>query len=180
MAAAVTIVRDIGNDNELFLQLIEKGESGEYPTPRYLGRAGFLEGASPYASRGSALANSLAEARDWVDWYAERGSRQIKIYNSFRPEWVEDTGRHAHSRGLRVSGHVPACTRAEAMVQAGYDGLQHINQVFLNFLADDDDTRTPWLRRRRARHERRRGPRRGRPHDRHIGHPPRGHGHQGH
>lgn len=143
VAGGVTIVRDIGNDNEQFLRLIEKGESGEYLTPRYLGRAGFLEGASPFASRGSALANSLDEARDWVDWYAQRGFRQIKIYNSFKPEWVEETVRHAHSRGLRVSGHVPAFTTAEAMVRAGYDELQHINQVFLNFLAGPaDDTRT--------------------------------------
>ena len=143
VAAGVTIVRDIGNDNELFLRLIEKGESGEYLTPRYLGRAGFLEGASPFAARFSAVAESLDQARDWVDWYAERGFRQIKIYNSFKPEWVEDTVRHAHSRGLRVSGHVPAFTRAETMVRAGYDELQHINQVFLNFLAGpEDDTRT--------------------------------------
>jgi imidazolonepropionase-like amidohydrolase len=143
VAGGVTIVRDIGNDNEQFLRLLEKGESGEYLTPRYLGRAGFLEGASPFASRGSALANSLDEARDWVDWYAERGFRQIKIYNSFKPEWVGETVRHAHSRGLRVSGHVPAFTTAEAMVRAGYDELQHINQVFLNFLAGpEDDTRT--------------------------------------
>jgi imidazolonepropionase-like amidohydrolase len=143
VAGGVTIVRDIGNDNEQFLRLLEKGESGEYLTPRYLGRAGFLEGASPFASRGSGLANSLDEARDWVDWYAERGFRQIKIYNSFKPEWVEETVGYAHSHGLRVSGHVPAFTTAEAMVRAGYDELQHINQVFLNFLAGpEDDTRT--------------------------------------
>jgi imidazolonepropionase-like amidohydrolase len=143
VAGGVTIVRDVGNDNEQFLRLIQKGESGEYLTPRYLGRAGFLEGASPFASRGSALASSLEEARNWVDWYAMHGFRQIKIYNSFKPEWVEDTIRHAHSRGLRVSGHVPAFTRAELMVRAGYDELQHINQVFLNFLAGPkDDTRT--------------------------------------
>jgi hypothetical protein len=38
---------------------------------------------------------------------------------------------------------VPAFTTAEAMVRAGYDELQHINQVFLNFLAGpEDDTRT--------------------------------------
>lgn len=143
VAGGVTIVRDVGNDNAQFLRLIEKGEAGEYLTPRYLGRAGFLEGASPFAARGSALANSLDEARDWVDWYAQRGFRQIKIYNSFKPEWVEATVRYAHSRGLRVSGHVPAFTRAELMVRAGYDELQHINQVFLNFLAGPrDDTRT--------------------------------------
>ena len=55
VAGGVTVVRDVGNDNEQFLQLLEKGETSEYMTPRYLGRAGFLEGTSPFASRGSHL-----------------------------------------------------------------------------------------------------------------------------
>jgi hypothetical protein len=50
---------------------------------------------------------------------------------------------YAHSRGLRVSGHVPAFMRAQDVVEAGFDELQHINQVMLNFLVDDKtDTRT--------------------------------------
>jgi len=30
----------------------------------------------------------LQGARDAVDWYAQHDYRQIKIYNSFHPEWV--------------------------------------------------------------------------------------------
>ena len=44
---------------------------------------------------------------------------------------------------MRVSGHVPAFLRAQDVVLAGYDEIQHINQVLLNFLVDDKtDTRT--------------------------------------
>ena len=50
---------------------------------------------------------------------------------------------YAHQRGLRVSGHIPAFMRAEDAVRQGYDEIQHINQVFLNFFVKPtDDTRT--------------------------------------
>jgi hypothetical protein len=42
-----------------------------------------------------------------------------------------------------VSGHVPVHMRAEEVVRAGYDELQHMNMLFLNFFVDrDTDTRT--------------------------------------
>jgi hypothetical protein len=44
---------------------------------------------------------------------------------------------YAHSRGMRVSGHIPAGLRAQAL-DAGYDEIQHINQVLLNFLVKPD------------------------------------------
>src|SRR5258705_5892365 len=44
---------------------------------------------------------------------------------------------------MRVSGRIPAFMRAEEAVRAGYDEIQHINQVMLNFLVKpEDDTRT--------------------------------------
>jgi hypothetical protein len=42
------------------------------------------------------------------------------------------------TRGLRVSGHVPAFMRASQAVAAGVDELQHINQLMLNFVSDPD------------------------------------------
>lgn len=42
-----------------------------------------------------------------------------------------------------MSGHVPAGLRAEDAIAAGYDELQHINQLMLNFLVTPQtDTRT--------------------------------------
>jgi hypothetical protein len=44
---------------------------------------------------------------------------------------------------LRVSGHVPAFLTAEDVIAAGFDEIQHINQLLLNFLVKPDtDTRT--------------------------------------
>jgi imidazolonepropionase-like amidohydrolase len=142
IAAGVTTVRDMGNDNALIAQLMRDFDSGTLLGPRIL-PAGFIEGESEFASQSGFVVKSLDEARNAVDWYAQHGYRQIKIYNSFKPEWVEETAKYAHQRGLRVSGHIPAFMRAEEAVRAGYDEIQHINQVMLNFfVGPKDDTRT--------------------------------------
>ncbi len=45
---------------------------------------------------------------------------------------------------MRLSGHVPSFMTAHQAVLDGFDEIQHINMLFLNFLAGpDDDTRTP-------------------------------------
>jgi len=49
---------------------------------------GFIEGESPYASRDGIVIKSVDEGKAAIDWYAQRGRRQIKLYNSIRPEWV--------------------------------------------------------------------------------------------
>jgi hypothetical protein len=56
---------------------------------------------------------------------------------------VRDIGNErAHAHGLRLSGHIPAFMSAEQAVRAGYDEIQHINMVFLNFIVGDQgDTR---------------------------------------
>jgi hypothetical protein len=79
-----------------------------------------------------------------VNKYADLGYIQIKLYSSLKPELVPGITKLAHERGLRVSGHVPNGMIASQFVEAGADELQHINFIFLNFLADKvKDTRTP-------------------------------------
>jgi hypothetical protein len=142
IAGGVTTSRDMGADNATLAALTARIDRGEIVGPRIV-PAGFIEGKSEFSSPGGFVAASLQDAKDAVDWYAQHGYRQIKIYNSFRPEWVEPTAAYAHQRGVRVSGHVPAFMRAEEVVRAGYDEIQHINQVMLNFLVKPtDDTRT--------------------------------------
>jgi hypothetical protein len=142
IAGGVTTSRDMGNDNAVLAQLIDSISRGELLGPHIV-PAGYIEGESPHSSRGGFVVADLAAARDAIDWYAQRGYRQIKIYNSFRPEWVAPAADYAHSRGLRVSGHVPAFSRAGRVVREGYDELQHINQLMLNFVSDENtDSRT--------------------------------------
>ena len=143
IAAGVTLIRDMGNDNAVLSELIEKIETGTLAGPRVV-RSGFIEGRSPFSSNNGILVGSEEEAVAAVDWYADQGDFwQIKIYNSITPAWVPAMVERARERGLHVSGHVPAFTNADAMIEAGYDELTHINQIMLGWvLAADEDTRT--------------------------------------
>lgn len=143
LAAGVTSVRDMGNDNEVLLRLKESIEAGELPGPRIVS-AGFVEGRSPHSARHGFIPETKDAAIDAVRWYAHRGYRQVKIYNSMNPDWVEDIAAEAHRLGLGVSGHIPAFTTPDEMILAGYDDIAHINQLMLGWLLEpDEDTRTP-------------------------------------
>lgn len=142
IAAGVTTVRDLGNDNATLQQIIAAEKAGALLSPRIVA-AGFLEGESPMSARNGFVVKTLDEAKKAVDWYAANGYVQVKIYNSFPKEILRDTVAYAHAKGLRVSGHIPVWLRAQDAVEAGYDEIQHINQVLLNFLVKPDtDTRT--------------------------------------
>ncbi len=142
LGAGITSVRDMGNDNATLAQIIAQEKAGSLLMPRVV-PAGFIEGESPNASRSDFVIKNLAEARHAVDWYHEHGFGQVKIYNSFPKEILAETAAYAHSKGMRVSGHIPVFLRARDAVLAGYDEIQHINQVLLNFLVTDQtDTRT--------------------------------------
>jgi imidazolonepropionase-like amidohydrolase len=139
IAGGITNVRNIGGVHEKTMELTAKHDSGEVIGPNTF-RAGFMDKAGPYASGWAA--ESLEQALDRVDFFAENGYIQIKLYSSIEPGWVAPIAERAHSHGMRVSGHIPAFMSAEQAVRAGYDEIQHINMVFLNFLAGDrEDTR---------------------------------------
>jgi hypothetical protein len=142
IAGGVTTGRDLGNDNAYLAVLIKRFERGEAVGPRIV-PAGFIEGESEYSARLGIVVSDLDGVKRAIDWYAQRGYPQIKIYNSFYRQWVPEATAYAHKRGLRVSGHIPAFMRAEEAVQQGFDEIQHINQVMLNFFVKPDtDTRT--------------------------------------
>jgi imidazolonepropionase-like amidohydrolase len=142
LAAGVTTVRDMGNDNKTLQALIDETAKGELLGPRIV-TAGFLEGESEFSARNGFVIKNLDEAKHAVDWYAQHGYVQVKIYNSFPKAILKDTVAYAHQRGLRVSGHVPAFLRAQDVIDAGFDEIQHINQLMLNFLVEPTtDTRT--------------------------------------
>jgi hypothetical protein len=142
IAGGITTLRDMGGDNNFLNSLQTRIDAGESIGP-HLELTGFIEGDSPFFASGGFTIKGVEDAKLAIDWYAQHGYRQIKLYNSIRPEWVQPIAAYAHARGIRVSGHIPAFMRAEEAVRAGFDEIQHINQVVLNFLTKkDDDTRT--------------------------------------
>lgn len=142
IAGGVTTLRDMGNINEALADLTTKIDAGASIGPHIV-PTGFIEGDSQYKASGGITVKSVDDAKRAIDFYSQNGFRQIKLYNSMRPEWIAPITAYAKERGIRVSGHIPAFMRAEEAVRAGYDEIQHINQVILNFLVKgDDDTRT--------------------------------------
>ncbi|MFN3607744.1 MAG: Rid family hydrolase [Hyphomonas sp.] len=143
LAAGVTSTRDMGNENSFLVNLLERMASDKVAGPR-ITPAGFVEGRSPFSARHGIIAASEAEALDAVDWYAEQGYGYVKSYNSMNPAWMPAVAERAHSHDMRMIGHIPAFTNADAMIDAGFDEVTHINQLMLGWLLDiTEDTRTP-------------------------------------
>ena len=142
IAAGVTTVRDMANDIDFLMNLKKRFSDGSQIGPRIIA-AGFMDGPGPYAGPTKVLVNSEEEIRAAIDRYQKLGYEQIKVYSSMRPELVPFITRYAHENGLRVSGHIPAFMLAEQAVRDGYNEIQHMNMLFLNFMPDVQDTRTP-------------------------------------
>jgi hypothetical protein len=143
IASGVTTVRDVGNDPDRLDDFKKRFDDGTAVGPHVF-RAGFIEGRNEKAASSRITAETEAEARAAVEFYAKRGYEMIKIYNSVRPELVPVITKEAHARGMMVTGHIPVHMLAHEAVRDGYDGIEHVNMLFLNFFADHDtDTRTP-------------------------------------
>jgi imidazolonepropionase-like amidohydrolase len=142
LAAGVTSIRDMAAETTT-PAVLAAWETGAIAGPRVV-YAGIIDGPGPFQGPTKTLVANEAEAKDAVRRIAEARFRQVKIYSSVKPELVPIIAAEAHARGLRVSGHIPAFMTAEQAVRAGYDEIQHMNMLFLNFLADEvPDTRGP-------------------------------------
>ena len=141
IAAGVTSARDMGNDTTTVLNLQKKFGDGSLIGPRLV-LAGLIDAPGPYQVPTGVLASTEAEVRRAVNRYADMGFEQIKVYSSMKPELVPVIIEEAHRRGLRVSGHVPAFMTAEQVVRLGFDEVQHVNFVMLNFMDSVKDTRS--------------------------------------
>ena len=142
IASGVTTVRDVGNDPDRLDELKQWFDEGSAVGPRIV-RLGFIEGRNEKAAASKVTAETVEEAKAAVDFFVKRGYEGIKIYNSMKPELVPVLAEAAHAKGMFVTGHIPVHMLAHEAVKAGYDGIEHINMLFLNFLATHEtDTRT--------------------------------------
>jgi amidohydrolase family protein len=141
IASGVTTARDVGNDPDFLDDLKRRYDEGVAVGPSVV-RMGFIEGRGDKAAGSKITAETADEAAAAVDFYAKRGYDGIKIYNSMKVELVPVLAKLAHDKGMLVTGHIPVHMLAREAVAAGYDGIEHINMLFLNFLATHDtDTR---------------------------------------
>ncbi len=133
LANGVSSARDMANDTDTFLQRVARFDNGTELGPRVL-KAGIIDGTGEFAGPTKMRVDTAEQAIQDVDWYADHGYAQIKIYSSIKPELVPIIADRAHARGLRVSGHVPAFMSARQFIEGGADEIQHLNFIVLNFL----------------------------------------------
>jgi len=133
VSAGVTTVRDLGNDVDQVLAMRRDFDEGRAIGPRVL-LAGLIDGRGPYQGPTKLLVDTEDEARSVIEMLTANGYDQVKIYGSIKAALVPYIARLAHERGLRVGGHVPAFMTAQQAVEAGFDEVNHINYMFLNFM----------------------------------------------
>jgi len=75
VATGITSVRDMGNDNETLLKLMDQEKAGTLLMPRVI-PAGFIEGESPNASRSGFVIKDLDGAKKAIDWYHVSDARR--------------------------------------------------------------------------------------------------------
>jgi Amidohydrolase family len=133
LANGVTSARDMANNTDSFLQRVARFDADTELGPSVL-KAGIIDGTGEFAGPTKMRIDTAEQGIQDVDWYADHGYVQIKIYSSVKPELVPIIADRAHARGLRVSGHVPAFMSARQFVEGGADEIQHLNFIELNFL----------------------------------------------
>src|SRR5580658_9884328 len=141
LAAGVTTVRDLANDTDSLLARRQRIIDGKEIGTRII-LAGIIDSPDAYHGPTKVLVSTEAEARAAVDNYKRLGYVQIKIYSSVKPGLVPAIIDEAHKNGLRVSGHIPAQMIASQCVNLGFDEIQHMNFLILNFFPEIKNTNT--------------------------------------
>jgi hypothetical protein len=141
LAAGVTNIKDMANSLDL-PETRKKVDRDELLGPEISILSGFVDFAGPFAGPTGKIVKTLEEGLAGIDYYADHGYDQIKLYSSIPPDWVKPLAARAHERGLKVCGHVPSFMTAERAVKDGYDQIIHLNMIMLNFLGDTLDTRS--------------------------------------
>lgn len=142
LAAGVTSARDLANSFD-FPEIKQEFDNNTVIGPRILTMCGFIDKAGPYAGPIGKIINNLEEGLEAIEFYKERDYDQIKLYSSIEPDWVKPLADKAHQLDMKVSGHIPSFMHADQAIKDGYDEIQHINMLALNFMSDTLDTRTP-------------------------------------
>jgi imidazolonepropionase-like amidohydrolase len=124
LAGGVTTIRDLGGEEGFLVAMRDEIGSGRAFGPRYL-MAGLIDGPGPRAF-GAVSVSTPEEAIAAVDRYKKEGFNEIKIYIVTPPALVPVITAEAHKLGMTVTGHVPTGMTAQQVVEAGYDGIAHM------------------------------------------------------
>jgi imidazolonepropionase-like amidohydrolase len=124
LAGGVTTMRTTGSvETYTDLNLKREIDRGELPGPHMDVTGPYLEGAHSYFLQMHEL-SSADEARQFVDYWADRGVTSFKAYMNITRAELKAAIEEAHKRGIKVTGHLCSVTYKEA-AELGIDDLEH-------------------------------------------------------
>jgi imidazolonepropionase-like amidohydrolase len=134
LANGVTTMRTAGSvEPYTDLKLKHAIETGILPGPHLDVTGPYLNG--PGTNLQMPDLTGPDDARQTVDYWADRGVTSFKAYARITREELSAAISEAHKRGLKVTGHLCSVTYEEA-IEAGIDNLEH--GFFVNTALDPD------------------------------------------
>lgn len=134
LAGGVTSMRTGGNMNGYGELNVKKAiDRGDKAGPWIDATAPYVNGPNPFGQM-QAL-TSPAEAKRFVDFWADQGATSFKAYMQVSREVLGAAIQAAHARGLKVTGHLCSVTYRDAAA-LGIDNLEHGFLAATDFVAD--------------------------------------------
>ena len=135
LSLGVTSVRDPGNNDKLTIDRRARWQKGELLSP-HVYPSSLIDGKGPNTAQVANVANSEAEAIEWVRKAKANGFMGVKFYGTLNPAWLKGAVDEAHKLGLHVHGHIPQGMRPLEAVNLGYDEVTHINWLMMQAMPD--------------------------------------------
>jgi imidazolonepropionase-like amidohydrolase len=134
LAGGVTTMRTAGNTNGVMdIELKRQIDAGTQAGPAIDATAPYLNGPQGMLQM-HPLADA-ADARRQVAYWAEQGATSFKAYMNITRDELKASIEEAHTRGLKITGHLCSVTYAEA-ADLGIDNLEHGFMAATDFVAD--------------------------------------------
>ena len=141
LAGGVTTMRTGGNVNGIMdLKLKQLIEQGAQPGPAIDATAPYLNGPNGFVQMRDM--KDAAEARRHIGYWADLGATSFKAYMQITRDQLRAAVEEAHTRGLKITGHLCSVTYAEA-ADIGIDNLEHGFLAATDFVTDKQPDACP-------------------------------------
>jgi imidazolonepropionase-like amidohydrolase len=141
LAGGVTTMRTGGNMNGYMdINLKRAIESGQKPGPAIDATAPYVNGPNQFQQM--THVTDAEQARRHVAYWADQGATSFKAYMQISRAALGAAIEEAHSRGLKVTGHLCSVTYSEA-ADLGIDNLEHSFLAATDFVTDKKPDECP-------------------------------------
>jgi imidazolonepropionase-like amidohydrolase len=134
LAGGVTTMRTAGNTNGVMdIELRRQIDAGTQAGPAIDATAPYLNG--PQGMLQMHALKDADDARKQVAYWADQGATSFKAYMQLTRDELKAAVEEAHTRGLKMTGHLCSVTYAEA-ADLGIDNLEHGFMASTDFVPD--------------------------------------------